>query len=187
MDKILSSIALVLLPGAICLILGCDKGKDETSCLALCEKLLSCDAEAIEAECLTRCEQLQVVLQKDAYQEAASCIQETSCAQLDAQGEVCLQRAVAAAPADALDGLISALCTKINACMPTVPVAICAAMFSTPQVAQGIEVMKLVKKSFLDCTAGCFSELDCGLLSSGEAAYQTQFGQCATSCGLSLE
>ena len=186
MGRIRSSIAAGLLAGASCLFLSCGKSGDKASCGSLCEKLLSCDAEMEKPDCLARCEQLQTVLQGDAFDEAASCVEEASCDLLEGNEEVCVELAAKDAPADALDGLISALCTKINTCMPDFTVASCAAIFENPLVVQEIGFMKVVRESIVDCVAECFSDLDCGLLVSGPSAYQAQFQQCARGCGIPL-
>lgn len=176
------AIALVLLALASALAWSC-AGDDKVSCASVCEKRVSCEADTSKEECIQGCEQYLDYLRPEAFQTTGKCIEGMSCAQMSESDDVCIQKAVEAAPEDALAGTISAICAKINACVPTVAVASCEAMFSTPTIAEAMGMMKIVKQSYLDCAADCYDALDCSALGS-PAAYGAEFENCTVSCGL---
>jgi hypothetical protein len=137
---------------------------------AVCEKMMGCDpdSEASLEECVALLEEYSSVLRKASWNAYANCLIGSSC-ELLMSGDGftdCLQAAMAAAPASAGDGMLSAYCARAIECgQYPGSVADCLALLKE-QAGDYLGTVGMFNDSLLGCLERCTAGLDCAELNN---------------------
>lgn len=143
---------------------GCgDDGRP--SCSEVCDKVVECDPGGSKTECVEDCDDMKAVIRTSSFETLGNCMLDTSCSEILGNEDVCIEEALATAPAGAADGLVDAMCEKTVECDETGLITLeqCRA-YMEGEEASLFDVLALFKDSVLDCVSDCFSGASCSEL-----------------------
>jgi hypothetical protein len=164
--------------GLALVLAGC--GSDGPSCSAVCAKVVECYPEDSQTECLDQCAAMKGVLRSSVYQELGSCMLDTSCAELEQNGDTCMEQATTGLPTKPVDDMLEDLCHKMVECDASDELTVEACLDQMQsEMAEAYAMMGMFKNSVLGCIGSCFKKADCAELAGAEEA-------CMEQCGLDV-
>jgi hypothetical protein len=148
------------------------------SAAEICDRILECSPGGDRAECIPLLGEYQDAFRPVSWAAFGDCLLSLDCAQLAGAGfDGCLDVAMAAAPANAADGLLEAYCERAIACGQVgTSVAECLDIYKA-QGSYEIRGLGMLSDELLDCLAECSGALACDQL-------EQTWDQCARGCGV---
>ncbi|HSA23671.1 MAG TPA: hypothetical protein P5076_19580, partial [Myxococcota bacterium] len=131
----------------------------------ICDRFLECAPGGDRAECVLLLGEYQDAFRPASWSAFGDCLLSLDYAHLETAGfEGCLSVAMAAAPANAADGLLEAYCERAIACDQTATgVAECVDILKA-QGSYEIRGLGMLSDALLDCLADCSGALACDQL-----------------------
>lgn len=178
MRRVLMSGTLLAGMGLSLALVGC--GSDGPSCSVVCAKVVECYPEDTEAECLDQCAAMRDVLRSSVYEELGNCMLDTSCAELEQNGDICMEQAATGLPTKPVDDMLEDMCQKMVECDASDEITVeqCVAEMQH-EGGEAYAMMGMFKNSVLDCISSCFKKADCAELDDATEA-------CMEQCGLDV-
>jgi hypothetical protein len=141
--------------------------------------MVECAGQGDAAACQQQLEPVQDVMRASSWDTFAGCLLDLDCARLLGQGvNLCLQTAMAAAPANAADGLVEAYCARAIACGQAGGLSAAECLAQTKaQAGEQYAEMGIFSDGTLDCLERCTGDLACEDL-------QNFYSLCSRPCGL---
>ncbi len=157
---------------------GC--GSDGPSCSAVCAKVVECYPEDSETDCLQQCDAFKDVLRSSVYEKLGNCMLDTSCAELEQNGDICMEQAAAGVSTKPVDELFEDMCRKMVECDASGELTVEACLDRMQsEMAEAYGMMAMFNNSVLDCIGSCFNKADCAELDDATEA-------CMEQCGLDV-
>ncbi|MBN2496973.1 MAG: hypothetical protein JXR96_20445 [Deltaproteobacteria bacterium] len=150
------------------------------SCQTVCNKMMTCDTRMEMSECLQICDLYKQYMRGNVYDALANCYMDHSCEELEANGEMCFEMAMAAGDPSAASDMIDRFCDKAVECGGYQDRQACV-----DQVTEDGEFLGMVgmfKDSVLDCFINCVTGKSCEELEEDEA-----IEACSENCGLFVD
>jgi len=143
----------------------------------MCEKQLSCDPSLDSAECLANCAQSQEFMRPNIFLATTRCVLDLECN--SDQANDCMEAALALAPADAADRIVTDMCTAMVRCGEgQIDMTQCLGYFED-ELGEAMTYLGILKDSVIDCLGNCLRALSCEELQSEDAGES-----CAVTCGV---
>ncbi len=163
--KTIVSLSLIALL-SLSLAVACSSGSSGPSCEDVCNKMVECDPLENYTECVSSCDEFEDVMRDGAYEALGNCYMDNTCVFLEANGEYCLEAAIAQGSLPASLSLIEQICTKFVSC-DTGAYTQQQCIDDMTGADEGIDMyhyMSMFSDSVLDCIGTCVDGADCGAL-----------------------